>query len=222
MLVIEDERNMAYNLKTDLTRDGFDVEVVYDGEAAVEQLEKHSFDVAVLDIMLPKLDGIEVLKRVRTANNNIPIVLLSARSRYEDRVTGLAAGADDYLTKPFGIEELIFRIRNITRRHHAETHQEIRVADLVIDLMEREVRRNGERIYLRPTEFKLLATLAQSPGRIFTKYQLHKKVWDYDFDPQSNMLRVTFTRLRQHIDHGREEPLIETIRGSGYRLRKVG
>ncbi len=220
ILVVEDDTETAFDLKTDLRSEGHDVMNAYDGESALEMTRAQNFDAVVLDIMMPKMDGLEVLARMRAENNDTPVIVLSARSAYDDRVEGLGVGADDYMTKPFGIEELLARLDNITRRHRKELADELVLDDVVVDLHSHAVTRGGEVVYLRPREFALLVTMAQARGRIFTKDQLHKRVWGYDFDPQTNLVRVTIARLREQIDRGRELPLIETVHGVGYRVRK--
>ncbi len=220
ILVVEDDRDTAFDLKTDLRAEGHDVVNAYDGESALETIKSQSFDAIVLDIMMPKVDGLEVLARMRAEHDDTPVIVLSARSTYDDRVEGLGVGADDYMTKPFGIEELLARLDNITRRHRRDMTDELVLDDVVMDLHSHEVTRGGETVYLRPREFKLLITMAQARGRIFTKDQLHKRVWGYDFDPQTNLVRVTIARLRDQIDRGREHALIETVHGVGYRVRK--
>jgi two-component system OmpR family response regulator len=220
ILVAEDDRSTAFDLKTDLGAEGHEVEVACDGAEALEIIRMQLFDAVVLDVMMPKMDGFEVLTHMRAEHNETPVIILSALSTYDDRVKGLGVGADDYLTKPFGVEELLARLDNITRRH-GKVHQDALILDdLQIELHAHEVTRNGKELFLRPREFKLLTTMAQARGRIFTKDQLHKRVWGYDFDPQTNLVRVTIARLREQVDKGRESPLIETIHGVGYRVRK--
>jgi two-component system OmpR family response regulator len=220
ILVAEDDRGTAFDLKTDLSAEGHEVVIARDGEEALEIIRAQIFDAMVLDIMMPKLDGFEVLTQMRAEHNETPVIILSALSTYDDRVKGLGVGADDYLTKPFGVEELLARLGNITRRHEKDHRDEVILDDLTIDLHAHEVTRNGDALVLRPREFKLLTIMAQARGRIFTKDQLHKRVWGYDFDPQTNLVRVTIARLREQIDRDRESPLIETIHGVGYRVRK--
>ncbi|MEM7392067.1 MAG: response regulator transcription factor [Verrucomicrobiota bacterium] len=222
ILVVEDERRAAFNLRAGLEKNGFTVDVVYDGAMAETRLGEHSFDAVVLDVMIPKIDGIEVLHRIRGSNNSVPVILLSALSEYDDRLKGLKAGADDYMTKPYGIEELVIRIENLTRKHREEIRDRIEIDDLQINLQERMVARRGEDLLLRPREYELLLVLARSPGRIFTQEQIHRKVWGYNFDPTTNIVRVTITRLRNKVDKDRSAPLIETVHGVGYRLRKEG
>jgi DNA-binding response OmpR family regulator len=219
ILIIEDDRNTAFDLKTDLLAEGHDVTIARDGEVALTVTRKQQFEAIVLDLMLPKIDGIEVLKRMRGEGNDTPVIVLSARSSYDDRVAGLGVGADDYMTKPFGIEELLARLDNVTRRHRKEHTDELRIEDIALDLRTHESTMGGQPLCLRPREFQLLAVLGQARGRIFTKDQLHKRVWGYDFDPQTNLVRVTIARLRDQIDRDRDNPLIETVHGVGYRVR---
>jgi DNA-binding response OmpR family regulator len=176
--------------------------------------------VVVLDIMLPGRDGLSILKNLREQRHVLPVILLSARSELDERVSGLNLGADDYVTRPFFIEELIARIYAVARRRDGEPGRLLQVGELVLDLIRREIKRAGVEIVLTARELNLLEVMMRTPGRVFTRTQLLERVWGYDFDPQTNLVDVNIQRLRKKIDRPGDESWIETVRGVGYRLRR--
>ena len=221
VLVVEDERKIAGFVRQGLEEQGFTVEVCGNGNDAYALATSQSFDVIVLDIMLPGRDGLSVLRSLRERHNTVPVILLTARAEPNERVEGLNLGADDYLTKPFYIEELIARIQALRRRATGEALSVRQVGDLVANLLTRQVRRGAREIELTAREFNLLDHLMRSPGRVYTRTQLLEQVWGYDFDPETNLVDVNIRRLRKKIDEDSAAPLIETVRGVGYRIRKV-
>ena len=221
ILVAEDEKKMASFIHRGLKEEGFIVDVVHDGDAAYRMAQNDTYNAMVLDIMLPGRDGLSILKNLREKNVCLPVILLTARSELNEKIEGLRLGADDYLTKPFYIEELVARVQTVIRRAHGETTNILRVEDLSINLVTREVMRNDSRIYLSPREFALLVYLARSPGRVLTRTQICEHVWEYHFDPMTNVVGVYIQRLRKKIDDGFDAKLIETVRGVGYRIGKA-
>lgn len=219
VLVVEDEQRLARLLKRMLEDERHTVEVAYDGATALELGLRDSFDLAVLDRMLPDLDGVEVCRRLRAARIAMPILMLTARGAVEDRVTGLNAGADDYLVKPFAMDELLARINALLRRGGANSAATVlQVGDLTLDLLRREVKRGGAIIELTPKEFALLEYLMRNPGHVLSRSQIVDHVWSYDFDALSNVVDIYIHYLRDKIDRGRGKPLIKTVRGAGYRI----
>jgi DNA-binding response OmpR family regulator len=221
VLIVEDEARVAGFVKKGLEEQGFLVEVSDHGDEAYERMRTQAYDVVLLDIMLPGRDGLSILGNLRAQRQNVPIILLTARSELDERVQGLNLGADDYVTKPFFLEELIARIHAVARRRGGEHGTLLQTGDLVLNLVTREARRGGQPIPLTPRELNLLEVLMRTPGRVFTRTQLLERVWGYDFDPQTNLVDVNIQRLRKKIDASAEEPLLETVRGVGYRMRKV-
>jgi len=221
ILVIEDEKKIASFIRMGLEGAGFDVEVANHGDDGYILATTRPYDALVLDIMLPGRDGLSILKNLRLKGNPVPVILLSARAEPHERVEGLNLGADDYLVKPFYIEELVARLHVITRRASGTGSSTLAVGDLTIDLLTREVRRGTESIELTSREFQLLEHLARNPGRVLSRAQICERVWDYDFDPGTNLVDVYIQRLRRKIDAPGTTPLIETIRGVGYRMRKL-
>ncbi|MEI6514959.1 MAG: response regulator transcription factor [bacterium] len=220
ILVVEDERKIASFIRQGLTEQGFAVDICGDGNDAYTLATTQSYDVIVLDIMLPGRDGLSILKNIRARKQTVPVILLTARTEPNERVDGLNLGADDYLTKPFYMDELIARILAVTRRASGEALSLVQVDDLVINLITREVKRGKRVIELTAREFNLLEPLMSAPGRVFTRTQLLEKVWGYDFDPETNLVDVNIRRLRKKIDEAEPIQLIETVRGVGYRIRK--
>ncbi len=216
ILIVEDDRETAAYLKKGLTESGHEVAVADTGREGLERAANESFDVLVIDRMLPGLDGLSIVASLRAANHNTPIVVLSALGDVEDRVMGLRAGCDDYLPKPFALSELLARLDAVTRRSGAETR--LKLADLEMDLLARAVTRAGSEIDLLPREFRLLEYLMRHAGQIVTRGMLLEKVWDHHFDPQTNVIDVHVSRLRQKIDKGFSAPLLHTVRGAGYSL----
>ena len=178
-----------------------------------------TYDAIVLDIMLPGRDGLSVVKLLRERGNSVPVLIITARGEPQERIEGLNAGADDYLPKPFYMEELIARLKSIWRRSAGQGLSLLAISDLTLNLMTREVRRGSEQIFLSPREFELLAYMMRSPGRVLTRTQIFEQVWEYHFDPGSNLVDSYIRRLRNKVDKGFDEQLIETIRGVGYRMK---
>ena len=221
VLLIEDDPHTAAFIAKGLREDGHTVEHAGDGREGLFLATTESFDAIVLDRMLPALDGLVLLQTLRGAGNRTPVLLLTALGEVDHRVEGLRAGADDYLVKPFAYSELSARLDSIVRRGRGASAREptrLQVGDLELDLLSRDARRAGRRIELQPREFRLLEHLMRQAGRVVTRTMLLEAVWDYHFDPQTNVIDVHISRLRQKIDHGFERPLLHTVRGAGYRL----
>ena len=218
MLVVEDDPKIASFVVQGLKQAGFAVDHCRDGEEGLVKARAVSYDAAVLDVMLPKLDGLSLLETLRRDRLNLPVLILSAKASVDDRIRGLHAGGDDYLTKPFAFSELLARIQALLRRSsHAPEPTRLTVGDLVLDLLSREATRAGQRIELQPREFALLEYLMRNPGRVVTKTMILERVWDYSFDPQTNVVDVLVHRLRSKVDKGKQ--MIHTLRGVGYVLR---
>jgi len=221
VLLIEDDPHTAAFIAKGMREDGHTVEHAGDGKQGLFLATTETFDAIVLDRMLPALDGLVLLQTLRGAGNRTPLLLLTALGEVDHRVEGLRAGADDYLVKPFAYSELSARLDSIVRRQREEAQREptrLSVGDLELDLLGRDARRAGKRIELQPREFRLLEYLMRQAGRVVTRTMLLEAVWDYHFDPQTNVIDVHISRLRQKIDHGFERPLLHTVRGAGYRL----
>jgi two-component system OmpR family response regulator len=223
VLVVDDEPNIAELLRMALRYEGWDVEVALTGSQAVSTARKQGPDAVVLDMMLPDFDGMEVLRRLRAEQNDVPVLFLTARDAVEDRVAGLTAGGDDYVTKPFSLEEVVARLRALMRRAGAQQtaeHSILTVGDLVLDEDSHEVTRSGSSIALTATEFELLRYLMRNPKRVLSKAQILDRVWNYDFGGQANVVELYISYLRKKVDAGRE-PMIHTMRGAGYVLKPV-
>jgi two-component system response regulator MprA len=221
LLVVEDETSVREALRRALALEGFEVEVARDGAEGFRAAESRSPDAIVLDVMMPGFDGLEVCRRLRELGNRTPILMLTARDAVSDRVAGLDAGADDYLVKPFALEELLARLRALLRRSGSDgTNETLKFADLVLDTATREARRNDRRIALTRTEFLLLEYFMLSPRRVLTRSQIFLRVWGHDFGASSNSLDVYIGYLRRKTEEGREPRLIHTVRGTGYMLRE--
>lgn len=218
VLVIEDEKKIASLIRKGLEAQGFVVEASHNGTEGFELAISRPYDAIVLDIMLPGRDGLSILRNLRERRHATPVLLLTARSELNERLEGLNLGADDYLTKPFHIEELIARLHAIVRRASGNTQNILSVGDLSINLLTREVRRGDRRIDLTSREFSLLEHLARAPGRVLTRVEICERVWDYSFDPGTNLVDVYIQRLRKKVDGDAPVKLIETIRGVGYRI----
>lgn len=218
ILVVEDEKKIASLLRKGLEAHGFVVDLCRDGNEGYEMSLSGAYDALVLDIMVPGRDGLSILRNLRERKNPVPVLLLTARSELNERLEGLNLGADDYMTKPFHIEELIARLHAITRRTAGQAVSVLEVGDLQINLLTRTVRRACKNIDLTSREFSLLEHLARSPGRVLTRVEICERVWDYNFDPGTNLVDVYIQRLRKKIDGESDEKLIETVRGVGYRL----
>ncbi len=218
ILVVEDDAKIASFVVKGLKQNGFAVDRCADGEEAELLATTTAYDGAIIDIMLPKLDGLSLVQRLRQAGSKMPIIFLSAKATVEDRVRGLQAGADDYLTKPFAFSELLARVQALIRRaSHVSEPTRLMVGDLSLDLLTRAVTRGGETIELQAREFALLEYLMRHAGRVVTKTMILEHIWDYSFDPQTNVVDVLVHRLRHKIDQGRE--MLHTIRGVGYVIK---
>ncbi|MAW11180.1 MAG: DNA-binding response regulator [Verrucomicrobiales bacterium] len=219
ILLVEDEAEIGELIKDGLEKEEFSVDYCKDGDTGMEHAMSQTYDAIVLDVMLPGKSGLEILKMVRAGHNNVPIIIITARGESEDRIQGLDLGADDYLPKPFFVEELIARLRAIWRRSSETGMSVLNVGTLSANLMTREVARSGLQIEMTPKEFSLLAFLMRAPGRVLTRTQILEQVWGYHFDPGTNLVDVYIRRLRSKIDIENEIPLIETLRGVGYRMQ---
>ena len=221
LLVVDDEPNIVELLSASLRFAGFEVVTAMTGTDAVRAVERHRPDLVVLDVMLPDIDGFVVLRRLRTGSHPLPVVFLTARDANDDKVTGLTLGGDDYVTKPFSLEEVIARIRAVLRRTRALTGDSparLTVGDLHLDDDSHQVWRGGREVQLSPTEFNLLRYLMVNAGRVLSKSQILDHVWSYDFDGDANIVESYISYLRRKLDAG-NEPLIHTVRGIGYVLR---
>ena len=220
ILIVEDDRKLAHQLKKGMEEHGHPVAVASEGTEGLEAAKHGEFDVLVLDVMLPGLDGFSIVRRLRSARNATPILLLTARDAADDVVTGLDAGADDYLTKPFSFKILLARLRALSRRKNVEPSTKLQVSDLVLDPETREVRRGSSIIALTKTEFVLLDFLMRNLGRVITRTRMIEAVWGHERDIESNTLDVFIRQLRTKIDMPASPKLIQTIRGVGYALRE--
>jgi two-component system OmpR family response regulator len=221
VLVVDDEATLAELVSMALRYEGWEVRSAGDGRNAVRVAREFRPDAVVLDIMLPDFDGLEVLRRMRTEAPKLPVLFLTAKDAVEDRIAGLTAGGDDYVTKPFSLEEVVLRLRALMRRTgvtEAEAGAKLVVGDLTLDEDSREVHRGGEQISLTATEFELLRFLMRNPRRVLSKTQILDRVWSYDFGGQANIVELYISYLRKKIDAGRE-PMIHTMRGAGYVLK---
>jgi DNA-binding response OmpR family regulator len=218
VLLVEDEKKIAPFVRKGLEAEGFVVDVCLEGGGGFALATTRPYDVIVLDIMLPGRDGLSILRGLRERKLTVPIILLTARSELNERLEGLNLGADDYLTKPFYIQELIARIQAVVRRASGAAQSILAASDLTLNLLTREVTRAGRRIDLTTREFALLEHLLRSPGRVLTRVQICEQVWNYHFDPGTNLVDVYVQRLRKKIDGNAEAKLIETVRGVGYRI----
>lgn len=216
LLVIEDETKIASLLKKGLQEQGFQVDISGDGEDGLERATTTPYDAIVIDIMLPKRDGLSVLRTLRLRKVTAPVMIITARGDVNERVEGLNLGADDYMAKPFSMDEVVARIRALVRRVTGETITLYKVGDLVMNLVTREILRGTRRVNLTVREFRLLEHLMRLPGQVVTRTQLIERVWEYHFDPGTNLVDVYIQRLRRKIDDGEEVKLIQTVRGVGY------
>lgn len=220
VLVVEDNKKTAAFISKALKSEGFAVNVLADGGEALLTIASTPFDAVVLDIMLPGRDGLSVVRQLRSGGNRTPVLLLSARGEVNERVEGLNAGADDYLAKPFALEELIARVRALVRRGDEAKSAILRVGDLSLDTTTRVGTRGGKTIELTAREYRLLELLMRSAGRVCGRMTILEKVWDYDFDPGSNIIDVYVRRLREKIDDGFEPKLLHSVRGIGYVMKE--
>lgn len=220
VLIIEDEKKVAGFIKKGLEEEQYVVDVAYDGEEGYYLAEQNQYDLVILDIMIPKKDGLAVLAQLRDNKIDTPILLLTAKDSVDDKVTGLNKGADDYLTKPFAFSELLARIRVLLRRGKMETKTTLQVGDLVLDLVSHKVRRNEEEIELTGKEYSLLEYFMRNPGKVLTRTMIAEHVWDYNFDTFTNVIDVYVNHLRKKIDKNFPNKLLHTLRGVGYVLRE--
>ena len=220
LLVVEDDPHIAEFVRTGLQEAGYAVDHAVDGEEAYALAVNEPYDAAVIDLMLPRLDGLALIERMRGTGVATPVLILSAKRTVDDRVRGLQAGGDDYLTKPFAFAELLARVQALVRRSTgAPEATRLAAGPVALDLLAREATRAGEPIDLQPREFALLEYLVRNADRVVSKTAIHQHVWDFDFNPQTNVVEVLVHRLRQKVDEGFEPRLIHTVRGAGYVLR---
>jgi two-component system response regulator MprA len=220
LLVVDDEPAVRESLRRALGLEGYEVTLAAEGEDALARLAADDYEAVVLDVAMPRMDGVEVCRRLRAAGDRTPVLMLTARDAIDDRVAGLDAGADDYLVKPFALRELIARLRALIRRSEPPAEPELGFADLSMDLLTREVRRGQRRIELSRTEFSLLELFLENPRVVLSRSQIFERVWGYDFGPTSNSLGVYVGYLRRKLESEGEPRLIQTVRGVGYALRE--
>ncbi len=220
ILVIEDDHEAAAYMVKGLKESGYVVDHAADGKTGLLMAADETYDTIIVDRMLPGVDGLTIIQTMRASGNKTPVLILSALGEVDDRVVGLKAGGDDYLTKPYAFAELLARLESLMRRGKSNTQETVlHVADLEMDLVARTVKRAGKSIDLQPKEFSLLEYLMRHAGNVVTRTMLLENVWDYSFDPQTNVIDVHVSRLRQKIDKEFDKPLLHTIRGAGYSLR---
>ncbi len=220
LLLIEDDQKIANFIIKGFKAEGFAVDHAEDGLRGLDLGMTEPYDVVIVDLMLPKLDGLSVIENLRKQQVTVPVIILSAKDSVDDRVKGLQIGSDDYLPKPFAFAELLARVQALMRRRSGSTETtHLKVGDLSLDLISREVSRAGRRIELQPLEYSLLAYLMRNSGKVVSKTMIMERVWDYHFDPQTNVVEARICRLRDKIDKGFDSKLIHTIRGVGYVLR---
>jgi DNA-binding response OmpR family regulator len=218
ILVVEDNHRLNSSLQMNLAHEGYSVDVAYDGQEGQDLAELMPYDVIILDILLPKKDGLEVCRDLRLRRIHTPILLLTARDSVDDRVQGLDCGADDYLVKPFALRELLARLRALLRRNHPYTNGRLEIGNLMVDPVTHIVEREGRAIDLTPKEFALLEYFMYHPNQVVTREMIEQHIWNYDFECSSNVIDVYVRRLRRKIDDPFEVKLLATIRGIGYRL----
>jgi two-component system OmpR family response regulator len=222
ILLVEDDLKIASFIVKGLKAAGFAVDHATDGEDGLHMALTEPYDTAIIDVMLPKLDGLALINNMRKEKINTPVIILSAKGSIDDRVKGLQIGSDDYLTKPFAFSELLARVQALIRRASGASEPTRLVAgDLSMDLLTREVTRSGKSVELQPLEFALLEYLMRNVGKVVSKTMIMEHVWDYNFDPQTNVVEARICRLRDKIDKGFPEKLIQTVRGVGYVLKKI-
>ena len=220
ILVVEDEKKVAGFIKKGLEEETYAVDVAYDGEDGLHLGVEGQYDLIILDIMLPKIDGLEVLSQLRDQGSDVPILLLTAKDAVDDRVTGLNKGADDYLTKPFAFSELLARVRVLLRRGKAEVKTILQISDLTLDLVSHKVNRGGDEIELTGKEYSLLEYFMRNQEKVLTRTMIAEHVWDYNFDTFTNVIDVYINHLRKKIDKGRQSKLLHTLRGVGYIMKE--
>jgi two-component system, OmpR family, response regulator MprA len=220
VLVVDDERAVRASVRRALSLEGYRVSEAAGGREAIGELQAHAADAVVLDVLMPEVDGLEVCRRLRAAGDRVPVLMLTAREAVEDRVAGLDAGADDYLVKPFALEELLARLRALLRRSsNGDGESELRFDGVTLDLAMREVRVEGRSVELTKTEFLLFELFMRNPRQVLTRSLINERVWGYDFGPASNSLGVYIGYLRRKLEQGGQPRLIHTVRGVGYILR---
>jgi len=220
ILIIEDDQIIADFIIKGMKEAGFSIEHASDGESGLALAVSGNFDLAIIDVMLPRLDGLSVIANIRERKINTPIIILSAKRSVDERISGLRSGSDDYIIKPFSFSELLARVEALLRRaNHVVEASTLSIKDLEIDLLSRSVTRSGKKIDLQPREFALLEYLVRNKGRVVSKTMIMERVWDYNFDPGTNVVEARISRLREKIDKGLPDPLIFTIRGLGYVIK---
>lgn len=220
ILIIEDEKKVVGFIKKGLEEETYAVDAAYDGEEGLHMAEQNPYDLIILDIMLPKVDGLEVLTRLRGGKIETPVLLLTAKDSVEDKVEGLNMGADDYLTKPFAFSELLARSRVLLRRGKVELQTVLQIADLTLDMLSHKVRRNDEEIELTGKEYSLLEYFMRNQGKVLTRTMIAEHVWDYNFDTFTNVIDVYINHLRKKIDKNYSHKLLHTLRGVGYVMKE--
>ena len=220
ILVVEDDKKVAGFIKKGLEEETYAIDVAYDGEDGLYLGSEGQYDLIILDIMLPKIDGLEILSQLRDQGRDTPILLLTAKDAVDDRVAGLNKGADDYLTKPFAFSELLARVRVLLRRGKAEVKTTLQISDLTLDLVSHNVNRGGDEIELTGKEYSLLEYFMRNQEKVLTRTMIAEHVWDYNFDTFTNVIDVYINHLRKKIDKGRESKLLHTLRGVGYIMKK--
>ncbi len=218
LLVVEDEKKIANLINNGLREQGYTVDVFHDGVEGLRQATSEPYDAIVLDIMLPGLDGLSVLRSLREKKIATPVMILTARGEVNERVDGLNAGADDYMSKPFSMDELVARLRALMRRVTGESISFYKAGDLSMNLVSREVLRGARKVVLTPREFRLLEYLMRAADQVLTRTQIIERVWEYHFDPGTNLVDVYIQRLRRKIDDGETHKMLQTIRGVGYSI----
>jgi two-component system, OmpR family, copper resistance phosphate regulon response regulator CusR len=219
ILIVEDERKLAGVLRRGLEEQGYAVDTAYDGEEGLVLAETEPYDLIVLDLMLPTLDGLAVCRQLRAHRRTMPVLMLTARDTVDDRVVGLDSGADDYLVKPFAFRELLARVRALLRRDSPSKDAVLRIADLEVNTASHEVRRAGKPVELTSKEYAVLEYFARNPNRVLTRTQIAEHVWNYDFVAESNVVDVYVRTLRRKLHDDRDPRLLRTVRGTGYQLR---
>lgn len=220
VLIIEDDKDVAAYIAKGLTESGYIADTAHTGTEGLSMAQSNQYDIIIVDRMLPELDGLSIIQQLRDEGHSTPVLILSALGEVDDRVEGLTAGGDDYLVKPYAFSELLARVQALTRRRNTDIqdHMTLEVADLQLDRLKRKVTRSGKKINLQPREFRLLEYLMSNAGQVVTRTMLLEKVWEYHFDPQTNVIDVHISRLRSKIDKDFEVQLIHTERGAGYSL----
>lgn len=222
VLVVEDEKKVARFIQQGLEEEHYAVDVAHDGERGLQMAEAENYDLLILDVMLPKMNGIELVKALRAKPKTTPVLLLTAKTATEDKVAGLDSGADDYLTKPFAFEELLARVRSLLRRGSFEKSIILKVADLELDTVKHKAKRGGKTIELTAKEYSLLEYLMRNKDRVLSRTIISEHIWDYNFDTGTNIIDVYVNHLRNKIDEGFEPKLIHTVRGVGYVMKEGG